>query len=687
MLQAFQRPVASHKDGNSTTSTTKHGYLSSTSSYPTAGNTGNSTNIFSRRGYKGHSRLDIMAGYLNVFTSPTDSVDSTAVTVTQVAVVASSSLNTGTSIMSTSIMSASFETIFTKPDITSEASATPTRNEGMPPAAIWTPEKFSSFNNGQIHRTDEFTILTVVNPASATLGVSSAVPTDLTAAGMTASVDEHVPAAPLKGAGRISQMNSYLSINGAESSEDSVIIPTSSFSVGEQLPSYTPATLTSATRTEIDPEGVGIETETLIVVTPTATIHMETVLAAPTSSPLHESAGPSITPGAPIAATSGESQIPNEEANTNTGNLPFPTNQAIPSSLLTVTESGLTSTPAQGLGASVLASIASAQASTFPSASASASAVVASSFTLPPSQVHSMTPTVLPTSAPTPIPPSTDNSKRKLSISLGVSLSVLFLAILTFLIFWLRTRRIERKKIDELEKNVEWLKPPPRKVSGSNSSAGTLMKMTNLDGAGAKIVEPQTLSPAKTNNSETPRSGWVNPLEKQSLNDEEIRLARAYGMLEDLEAETSARSPRHTAKRRSAGSNLACRWVDGAVDTPEKKRSSSSPPKYYPRNFEPAYPDPFDDVNAIDLPPSEIGIAVTTDMDTEDPLEYSPALNRNTLTGYMPTRLSTISDRSEFEMQEFEMQMQMQMPRGGEAVITDGGHARGRLLEHCTLNT
>jgi hypothetical protein len=174
---------------------------------------------------------------------------------------------------------------------------------------------------------------------------------------------------------------------------------------------------------------------------------------------------------------------------------------------------------------------------------------LASSFTTPPTQVQSITSAVAPTAVSTPIPPPA-NSFKSLSIGLGVSLSILFLGVLGVIVFWLRTRRFERKKIDELEKNVEWLSPPSKK----GSSNGTPVKMTNLDGAGVKKVEQ-------------PAPVYIDPLTQKPFSEEEIRIAQAHGYLLDVKpADTSARSPKRVVKRQSGGMNLAKQWMDGAMD-------------------------------------------------------------------------------------------------------------------------
>jgi hypothetical protein len=523
LLMVFgpQYGTASHEVANSTALPSP--------TFAVVGNTSNTANTL-RRDEKGHGSFNIVEYYSNAFASPTGLSDNASVTSSQVtAVAAFSSLNTANYITSTT-----FKTTFTKTAVTSEALPILAWIEHMPPPSTWSSALSLLFNSCEIYGTGEPTTMTDIDHAAVTPGIFIAVPSELPAVSKTTSMDGPI-AHPLEGPSRLSYISSVLAnVKTVRLDEGESVTTTSSSSFG---PVHSTEVFPAANENAEGAASTALSTVTHI---PTASISLAAV--DPTGGSLAAFASSLLDGSTDISS---ESQSPNHEANTGSNGMPFPTSRQLPSSSLTVLAPGLTLTPTQGVGVSALTSAAAILST---SSSASVTPTLASSFTPLPTQVQSIASAVAPTTASTPILPPT-NSFRRLSIGLGVSLSILFLGVLSFIVFWLRTRRLERKKIDELEKNVEWLSPPSKK----GSSNGTPVKMINLDGVGVKKIEQ-------------PAPVYIDPLAQKPFSEEEIRIAQAHGYLLDVKpTDTSARSPK-VVKRRSGGMNLAKQWVDGAMD-------------------------------------------------------------------------------------------------------------------------
>ena len=317
----------------------------------------------------------------------------------------------------------------------------------------------------------------------------------------------------------------------------------------------------------------------------------------------------------------------------------FPFASSISDASLTGVDTSLYVASTQAIPTPLINSIAASVLSSF--AANTVTSVSTSSLSQPTQPLTTLAtaapaPTSVPTSAPTStavstptLAPAGTDSKKSLSIGLGVCLPIVFLCAVAFIAFWLNTRRIESKKKDDLEKTIEWLTPPPSTPGGSS----TLLNMTGMDGAGA---EARKVERTKATNP-------ISPLSMKPLNEEELAIARKYGLPVDTHkgAQTSGRSPKRPLQRRSGGMNLTRQWFDGSNDSPP--RSSTSAPD-----------DPFSDANAV-------GLAVST----------------NDLYRFQPTRLSTITDKSE----EIELPEMVAGGTGGAEALREGTHARGRFLE------
>lgn len=461
----------------------------------------------------------------------------------------------------------------------------------------------------------------------------------------------------------------YLSIASQMDSEAGVFSTTASdSSPGTSTSPYPSYELESATTTEGAATSASLATFAPIIsalISPSPVVSLSTPAPSyvPSSSESSLSLATSTEESAVTsaiqdpAAVTGESHNPDEEGHSLPWNYnPFASTVSVPTGSLTSLVFGLSATPTQGVPStplsSVAASISSSVATSVATATLASASLTASSLTTPTTRLQSVPPTLAPTnsqaSTPTLTPPS-DDSKKRLSVGLGVCLPILVLLAL-FIAFWLRIRYVERKKKDDLEKDVIWATPPPSTPNGSR----TLLNMTGMVPAGRNKSEGKRAS--------TPV--MMNPLAMNPLNEQELEIARRYGLAVDMAnaqkadgTMTSARSPGKTVQRRSGGANLSRQWVDGASDTPPRLSQTFA----YNQN---GLLDPFSDANAI-------GLAVSTNNDhCRD--------NRNDFHRFQPTRLSTITDKSgEIEMPD----LPATYGGAGSGLITQGGSAKGRFFE------
>lgn len=637
MVQAFQHPTPHQKIATSSAANDEFPYITGTLSpalfHPKTTGAGNAANEIDPRGDEAQVNRGLVPTNKHAIESVTRHATSAHVDFT-------AAFNSITG----SIKAITFDTKITMATTTSGDLPDLSWMEKMLPNSTWDNAQPSFFKSGWKQWDGSHATITTIDPSSYTMGLLVAITSDLPVAITTMSTDGQVVApSDFSRSHSTRSQGQYLSPGlepdqGASSSSststDTPFLLVSASATEASISQTPQATMTQAT-TESEP--LMLTTTTFAsthpnLFTPHATFcvgdmsHCRPSITVATQ-------GAVISTSQDPAGASGESRDPNDNGKpTMIHDLPFSSAHSLPASSLTGIEPGISVSPTQGAPTTIIDSVASSVSSVVSSFTAEpTSSVSTTSFSRPPTQVQSIpvtaAPTTLPPSTSTPLP-SAHDSKKGLSIGLGVCLPIVFLSAAAFVLYWLITRRIERKKKDDLEKNVIWATTPPSTQNGS----GTLLNMTGMDGAvaGVKKTEGAKASPP------------VSPLSMNPLNEEELAIARKYGLaIDDAQAgQTSGRSPKRTIQRRSGGTSLTRQWFDGTNDSPPPASSAY-------------HLDPFSDANAI-------GLAVST----------------NDLYRFQPNRLSTISDRSgESEVPD--------MPTASDSseLMTDGGHGRGRPFE------
>lgn len=353
----------------------------------------------------------------------------------------------------------------------------------------------------------------------------------------------------------------------------------------------------------------------------TAEVHGKTELAAPTASSAIFSTTSDLQDG---VRPNGKTRFPIQEGTSlPTGYNPFATTAIAPSGSLTALASALSFTPTQGVPSAPLSSIVAA---------VSSSAVVAvSSITTSPSltslstQISTSQPTSWPTLLPsTPLAAPSSNSKLKLKISLGVCIPIL-VAIIIFIAVWQYIRWREKKRADDLEKDITWVTPRPSTATSSLTEKSTHRKVRakRPKSAGNTLPSFACPNPALLGElNEVERAVWEANKHKYAGVDARTATATL----------SSARSPRKEVQRRSGGPSMR-QGLDGANDSPLRRRASQ-----IFTHHQDILLNPFSDAYEIGL--AEIGLAVSP------PDEINNDCIRKALACYQPTRLSTITDKS-----------------------------------------
>lgn len=410
------------------------------------------------------------------------------------------------------------------------------------------------------------------------------------------------------------------------------------------LNAVTPANLSSTSQSLLISYGASISP-------PTTNYHSPSLNTIPISSTTVPTVTSTTSRIQDPARQSSESQTPHEEGQSLPPSYnPFTTAGPVPFGSLTALVSGLSSTPIEGVPSTPLSSIV---ASMFSTVATVTSASASSSLTGLSTQLQSTQPTSSPTSTPLVEPSS--NSKERLTIGLSVCVPLL-VAFALFIVVWLRCRYVEKKRADDLEKDVTWLTPrlhTPRTPTENRTPRKDRARGTRSAGS-----TPSTLArpdPTFLDGLNDVERAMVEEYQKKVA---EVNARRAAHLNKAVATLTSGRDPEKTAQRRSGGPMMQ-QGLDGASDAPLRRRSSQTFTHHQDSPL-----NPFIDAN-------EIGLAVSTPDESNNNI-------RKALEYFQPTRLSNITDNSgEIEMPEIPTPF-----RGaGSGPINQGGKMKVRLLE------
>jgi hypothetical protein len=341
----------------------------------------------------------------------------------------------------------------------------------------------------------------------------------------------------------------------------------------------------------------------------------DTSLTSPTTI-VPESSETSSTQDA--APTSSKSHSPNEDDHTWPSNFkPFAAVGLLSPVSLTSPAGVLTPIPTQAAASTTVNSDVAAATSTFATIfSAATSASVSPSLTSP---LQSVQPSSSPTLSPIVVQPSGHDLNKRLAIGLGIGIPFLC-AFLAFIAWWQRTRYVEKKRVDEFERTVEWMTPPGRTTPRSRPRT-TPRNTPRRDRTSGTTAAESTATPS------TP-----GPTDLNNLNDVERAVAEDF-----LKKSAEFESKRASTMSTSQPSPARQQGLDGAHDSPSPRRRPSQ-----------VFTRP--ETASVNLISNAKRIGLTTTVHTR----FSPDEIRTALENFQPARLSTVTDVSfgELEMEE-----------------------------------